>query len=176
MITDCSTKQGYNSQHHQIQLLLRVIATVRTGLQPTSLGQEVIPSLAGKVPHNPQVKFAWHSARHHEGHKRWATRHHGNTYLMLLRLVSIHRHSHVNVEVKFHLECKLCFPCAQFMLFQMHWTNLSVSIEATYWVPWLSFDRTAEKHTISAVLGYSLLTKSQPNHIFLAEAYMILPS
>ena len=33
-----------------------------------------------------------------------------------------------------------CFLRAQFILRQMHWTNLSVSIEAKYWVSWLSFD------------------------------------
>ena len=29
------------------------------------------------------------------------------------------------------------FSCAQFILRQMHWTNVSVSIEAKCWVPWL---------------------------------------
>ena len=43
----------------------------------------------------------------------------------------------VKVEMKFHLECKLHFPCAQLMLWQMHWTNLSASIEYKYWVSWL---------------------------------------
>ena len=63
--------------------------------------------------------------------------------LTSLPLVRVHRHGHVNsvnVEVKFHLECRLCFPCAQFRLRQMHRANLSVSIEAKYWVSWLSPD------------------------------------
>ena len=38
----------------------------------------------------------------------------------------------VKVEMKFHLECKLHFPSAQFMLRQLHLTNLSESIEAKY--------------------------------------------
>ena len=42
----------------------------------------------------------------------------------------------VKVEIKFHLECKLHFPSAQ----PMHLTKLSESIEAKYWVSWLSFD------------------------------------
>ena len=46
----------------------------------------------------------------------------------------------VKVEIKFHLECRLHFPCAQLMLRQMHWTNASKSIEAKYWVSWVSFD------------------------------------
>ena len=36
----------------------------------------------------------------------------------------------VKVERKFHLECKLHFPSAQFMLRQMHLTNVSESIKA----------------------------------------------
>ena len=70
-------------------------------------------------------------------------RHRGNTYLTSLWLVSVRCHSHVNsvnVEIKFHLERKLSLPCAQFMLRQMHWTYLSVSIGARYSVSWLSLD------------------------------------
>ena len=37
-----------------------------------------------------------------------------------------------NVKMKFPLEHELLFSCAQFMLRQMHWTNLSVSAEAKY--------------------------------------------
>ena len=57
-------------------------------------------------------------------------RHRENTYLTSLQLVSIRRH-------KIHLECKLCFPSAYIMLLEMHWTILSVSIEAKHWVSWL---------------------------------------
>ena len=48
--------------------------------------------------------------------------------------------SSVKVEVKFRLTCGLRFPCAQFMLRQMHWANLSVSFEAKYWLSLLSLD------------------------------------
>ena len=41
---------------------------------------------------------------------------------------------------KLYLECKVHFACAQRMLRQMHLTNVSESIEAKYWVSWLSFD------------------------------------
>ena len=41
---------------------------------------------------------------------------------------------------KFHLECKLHFPSAQLILRRMHLTTVSASIEAKYWVSWLSFD------------------------------------
>ena len=37
----------------------------------------------------------------------------------------------VKVEIKFHLECKLHFLCAQLMLRQLHLTNVSENIEAT---------------------------------------------
>ena len=53
------------------------------------------------------------------------------------RLLQWSRNSVRNVEVEFQLEFKLCFRCAQFMLRQMHWTNLAVSIEPKYWVSWL---------------------------------------
>ena len=43
----------------------------------------------------------------------------------------------VRVEIKFQLECKLHFPSAQLI---MHLTIVYESIEATYWVSWLSFD------------------------------------
>ena len=46
----------------------------------------------------------------------------------------------VKVEIKFLLECKFHFPSAQLMLRQMHLTNVSESIEAKYWVSWLTFD------------------------------------
>ena len=36
------------------------------------------------------------------------------------------------IEMKVHLECMHCFSCAQFMLRQMHWPNLSVSVEAEF--------------------------------------------
>ena len=39
----------------------------------------------------------------------------------------------VKVVLTFHLECKICFSCAQFMSRQMHWTNLPASIKAKYW-------------------------------------------
>ena len=38
----------------------------------------------------------------------------------------------MKVEIKFHLDCKLHFPCAELMLRQMHLTNVSESIEANY--------------------------------------------
>ena len=38
----------------------------------------------------------------------------------------------VEVEMKFHLECKFHFSCAQLMLRQMHFANVSESIEAKY--------------------------------------------
>ena len=64
-------------------------------------------------------------------------------YMTSLQLVSVCCHTvhvnSVNVEIKFHFECKHCFPCVQFMLWQMHWNNLlSVSIEAKHWASWLS--------------------------------------
>ena len=46
----------------------------------------------------------------------------------------------VKVRIKFNLQCKLHFPSTQLMLRQMHFTNVSESIEAKYWVSWLSFD------------------------------------
>ena len=64
-----------------------------------------------------------------------------NTYLMSLPLVSVRHHGRANSvkgEMKIHLECKLHFPSAQLMLWQMHLTNVSESIEAKYWVS--SFD------------------------------------
>ena len=66
-------------------------------------------------------------------------RHRGNTYLTSLPLVSVRHHGHVNSvkdKMKFHHECELCFPSAEFMLRQMHRTNLSETIEAKYWVSW----------------------------------------
>ena len=38
----------------------------------------------------------------------------------------------VEVEMKFHLECKIHFPSSQLMLRKMHSTNVSESIEAKY--------------------------------------------
>ena len=50
----------------------------------------------------------------------------------------------MNVEIKFHLERKFCFPCAQFMLRKcIGITNLSVSVEAEYWV--LTFNERDDK-------------------------------
>ena len=46
----------------------------------------------------------------------------------------------VKVEIKFHLECKLHFPSVQLILRQIHLTKVFESIEAKYWVSWLSFD------------------------------------
>ena len=46
----------------------------------------------------------------------------------------------VKFEIKFHHECKLRFPRAQFKLRKMHRTNLSVSIEAKYWDSGLRFN------------------------------------
>ena len=43
----------------------------------------------------------------------------------------------VEVEMNFHLEWKLRFSFAQFRLRQVHWTGMSVSIEAKYCVCWL---------------------------------------
>ena len=40
----------------------------------------------------------------------------------------------LKVEVIFHLEGKLPFVSAKFTMQQMHWTNLSASIEAKCWV------------------------------------------
>ena len=51
------------------------------------------------------------------------SRHRGKTYLTSLPLVSVRHHGHANsvkVEIKFHPECKLRFPCADVMLRQMH--------------------------------------------------------
>ena len=57
---------------------------------------------------------------------------------------------------KFHLECKLHFPSAQLMLRQIHLTNVSESIEATYWVSWLRFDvRRAWIRAIKTALNSS---------------------
>ena len=67
------------------------------------------------------------------GRQLWRSQYLGN---MLFDVTSVGQRSSlwtcnsVKVQIKFHLECKLCFPCAQFMLRQMHWSNLSVSIEA----------------------------------------------
>ena len=77
-------------------------------------------------------------------------------------LVSVRRHGHVNlvkVEIKFHLECKLCFPCEQFLLRKIHGTNLSVSVEATYWVSWVSLDlqRTWRRRAIKIALDFVIL-------------------
>ena len=43
----------------------------------------------------------------------------------------------VKIVIKFLVQCKLRFLCAQLIFRQMHSTNLSVSIEAKYWVSWL---------------------------------------
>ena len=40
--------------------------------------------------------------------------------LTSLPLVSVRRMQLGKVEIKFHLECKPYFPCAQFMLRQIH--------------------------------------------------------
>ena len=62
----------------------------------------------------------------------------------------------VEVEMKFHLECKLHFPCAQLMLRQTHFTNVPESIEAKYWVSWLSFDiKQAWRWAIKTALNSS---------------------
>ena len=76
-------------------------------------------------------------------------------YLTSLQLVSVHRHGHVhsvNVEITFHLECKLCFPWAQLMLRQILWPKLSVSADAKYWVSWpsLGLQRTWKLPWITA--------------------------
>ena len=63
---------------------------------------------------------------------RW---HRGLKYLTALQSVTDGQFGHqnsVNVGIKFHLEWKLCFSCAQFTLLQ--WTIFSISIEASYWV------------------------------------------
>ena len=56
-------------------------------------------------------------------------RHCGNACLALLSLVwqlsSPLTFNSVKVEIKFHLECKLHFPCTQLLLRQMHLTNVS---------------------------------------------------
>ena len=73
-------------------------------------------------------------------------------------LVGMHRHGHVNsvnVEMKCHLKCKLSFSSAQFMLRRMHWTNLSVSIEAEYWVSWLS--RRTRRRPLKTALEFIIL-------------------
>ena len=58
----------------------------------------------------------------------------GDTHLTSLPLVNVRCRRRlirsVEAEIKFHLKCKLHFPCAQLMLRQMHLTNVSESIEA----------------------------------------------
>ena len=68
--------------------------------------------------------------------------HRGKTYLTSLPLVSVRHHGRVTAKVGINvlLECKLHCPSAQLMLRRLHSTNLSESIEAKYWVSWLSFD------------------------------------
>ena len=67
-------------------------------------------------------------------------RHRGTTDLTWLPLATVRHHGRscnsVKVEIKFHLECKLHFPCAHLMLQKTHLTNVSESTEARYWVCW----------------------------------------
>ena len=65
---------------------------------------------------------------------------HGNTfihtYLTSLPLVSVYCRGHVpgwKSRRNFNSSTNSIFVCAQFTLWQMHWTNLSVSIQAKYW-------------------------------------------
>ena len=67
----------------------------------------------------------------------------------------------VKTEAKFRLNCKLCFPCAQYRLQQMHWTDLSVSNEA-------NIEFVAQVVTINQswrqARHFVLLTKNRSNH------------
>ena len=91
-----------------------------------------------------------------------------NTYLTPLPLVSVRRNSHyentMNVEMKFHLDCKFRFPCSQFM---MHWTNLSMSTEARYRVSWLSLDveRTRRRAIRKTALEFVEVTARQESGV-----------
>ena len=68
-------------------------------------------------------------------------RHRGTTDLTSLPLATVRHHGRSCVtqwnSVKFHLECKLHFPCAHLMLQQIHLTNVSESTEPGYRVCWL---------------------------------------
>ena len=74
----------------------------------------------------------------------------------------------VKIEIKFHIDCKLCFPCTQFMLRQMHWTN-QVGIELWKLRPrirhcvcnnrWLKFEVTARQKSVFPALSKNKTSK-----------------
>ena len=99
---------------------------------------------------------------------RRARAHHWQEQVSDTQLVSVCRHGHINslkVELKFQLECKLCFPCAQSILRQMQWTNLSVSIEAKYWVSWPSLE-VQRAVTAGSKLRWTYARKFPPRLVF----------
>ena len=53
----------------------------------------------------------------------------------------------VKVKLKFHLDCKLHFPRARLTVATNALKNVSGSIEAKYWVSWLSFDALTSVNT-----------------------------
>ena len=68
----------------------------------------------------------------------------------------------VKVEMDCYVECKLRFSCAQFRLWQMHWTNLLVCIEAEFLCQVLTFEALIKQgwesllqHAIKRNLGFS---------------------
>ena len=66
-----------------------------------------------------------------------------NTYLTSLLLVSVRRpwtNNSGKFKVTFHFKCKLHFPGAQLMLRQIHLTDPSESIEATFFSFLVKFD------------------------------------
>ena len=78
-------------------------------------------------------------AMHSLGVRVWATPR-MYTYLMSLPLVNVRRHGCENGQNKFHFKCKLRSSSAQLMLWEMHLTNLSVSIEAKYRITWGEYE------------------------------------
>ena len=80
----------------------------------------------------------------------------------------------VKVEIKFRLECKLHFPGAQLMLWQMHLTKVFESIEAKYWVSWprwLKIEVTArQKKRLFAVSGRITYTSTKA-HVMSSRLY-----
>ena len=81
--------------------------------------------------------------------------HRGNTYLTSLPLVSVRHHGRVKLSEsrdKFHLECKVHFLSAQLVLRQVHLRTVSESIEAKYWVSWLSFDVNERENELFSLL------------------------
>ena len=78
-------------------------------------------------PEERTANMLMRAVRHSESSPEWIPRKCG------FDVTSVRRQGHVEsvkVEQKFHLECKLRFPCAQLMLRQMHRTDVSLSIKA----------------------------------------------